>query len=217
MYELLCRSSERPWAAQPEKLECLPDRGNSKPIILHMQENRSHLAQEARVCFSVIALLFMVTSIGSALHGQWLVPAFSILALAGLTFAHERHGKSRPASETLEVANGRVRHRDSAGWTVECPARWMRLAAEGRSPSDLRLYLRCRDGVIEFGRCLSLGERREIAPIVAAALAEARAGRPCGFSRSLTNAPAVCANSGAKPGRSLRSASSHAEPTQPSH
>lgn len=121
MYELLCRSSERPWAAQPEKLESLPDRGNSKPLILHMQENRSHLAQEARVCFSVIALLFMVTSIGSALHGQWLVPAFSILALAGLTFAHERHGNSRPASETLELANGRVRHRDSAGRTVEYP------------------------------------------------------------------------------------------------
>ncbi len=177
MYELLCRSSQRPWAPQPEKLAAVSDRGDPKPLILQMQENRSHLAQEARVCFSVIALLFMVTSIGSALHGQWLVPAFSILALAGLTFAHERHGKSRPASETLEVANGRVRHRDSAGWTVECPARWMRLAAEGRSPSDLRLYLRCRDGVIEFGRCLSLGERREIAPIVAAALAEASANR----------------------------------------
>ena len=67
MYELLCRSSERPWAPQPEKLEFVPERGASKPLILHMQENRSHLTQEARLCFSVIALLFMVTSIGPAL------------------------------------------------------------------------------------------------------------------------------------------------------
>jgi hypothetical protein len=89
MYELLCRSSQRPWAPQPEKLVAVPDKGNSKPLILHMQENRSHLTQDARVCFSAIALLFMVTSIAPALQGHWLVPAFSILALAGLTFALE--------------------------------------------------------------------------------------------------------------------------------
>ena len=174
MYELLCRSSERPWASQPEKLVAVPDRGNSRPLILHMQENRSRLTQDARVCFSVIALLFMVTSIGPAFHGHWLVPVFSILAMAGLTFALERHGKSRPASETLELTEGRVRHRDSAGRLVELPAIWMRLATEGRSPSDLRLFLRGRDGAIEFGRCLSLDERRAVVPLVAAALAQSR-------------------------------------------
>ncbi|GBH31092.1 DUF2244 domain-containing protein [Sphingobium xenophagum] len=174
MYELLCRSSERPWAPQPEKLVAVPDRGASKPLILHMQENRSRLSQDARVCFSVIGLLFMVTSIGPALHGHWLVPAFSILAMAGLTFALDRHVKSMPAQETLELADGRVRHSDSSGRQIELPAFWMRLAAEGRSPSDLRLFLRGRDGSIEFGRCLSLDERRAVAPLVAAALAQAR-------------------------------------------
>ena len=174
MYELLCRSSERPWTPQLKKLVAVSDQGTSKPLILHMQENRSHLTQDARVCFSVIALLFMVTSIGPALHGHWLVPAFSILAMAGLTFALERHGKSGPASEILELAEGRVRHRDSAGRHIELPAFWMRLAAEGRSPSDLRLFLRGRDGSIEFGRCLSLDERRAVVPLVAAALAQTR-------------------------------------------
>ena len=174
MYELLCRSSERPWARQSEKLAAVPDRGTSRPLILRMQENRSHLTQDARVCFSVIALLFLVTSIGPALHGHWLAPAFSILAMAGLTFALERHGKSRPASVTLELAEGRVRHRDSAGQQIELPAFWMRLAPEERSPSDLRLFLRGRDGSIEFGRCLSLDERRAIVPLVAAALAQTR-------------------------------------------
>jgi uncharacterized membrane protein len=141
-----------------------------------MRENRSHLSREARLCFSAIGLLFMVTSIAPALTGQWLVPAFSILAMAALTFALERHGKSRPASETLELADGRVRHRDSARRTADYPAFWMRLAAEASSPSELRLFLRCRDGAIEFGRCLSLDERREVAPLVAVALAEARGG-----------------------------------------
>ncbi len=174
MYELLCRSAERPWASKPERLACLPGTVSAKSLILHMQENRSHLSQDARVTFSVIALLFMVTSIGPALHGHWLVPAFSILAIAALTFALERHGKSTPAQETLELADGQVRHRDSSGRQVELPAFWMRLAAEGRSPSDLRLFLRGRDGSIEFGRCLSLDERRAVAPLVAAALAQAR-------------------------------------------
>ena len=174
MYELLCRSPERPWAPTPQRLDCVPETANLKPLILHMRENRSPLSQHARVCFSVIGLLFMVTSIGPALHGHWLVPAFSILAMAVLTFALESHGKSTPAHETLELDDGRVRHRDSSGRQIELPAFWMRLAAEGRSPSDLRLFLRGRDGSIEFGRCLSLDERRAVAPLVAAALAQAR-------------------------------------------
>lgn len=94
--------------------------------------------------------------------------------MATLTFAVERHGKSTPAQETLELADGRVRHRDSSGRQIELPAFWIRLAAEGRSSSELRLFLRGRDGSIEFGRCLSLEERRAVAPLVAAALAQAR-------------------------------------------
>jgi uncharacterized membrane protein len=176
MYELLCRSSERPWALKPEKLDRVPEGNDPKPLILHMRENRSYLSREARICFSVIALLFMVTSIGPALRGYWLVPAFSILAMAALTFALERHAKIEPAQEVLELVDGRVRHRDTTGRQVELPAFWMRLAAETQSPSDLRLFLRGRDGAIEFGRCLSIEERRAVAPLVAAALAQTRGG-----------------------------------------
>ena len=174
MYELLCRSEERSWGVTPQELDSVSWTNSSHPLILLMKENRSRLSQEARVCFSVIALLFMVTSIGPALHGQWLVPAYSILAMAALTLALERHGRSTPAQETLELADGRVRHRDSSGRQIELPAFWMKLAAEGRGPTDLRLFLRGRDGTIEFGRCLSLDERRAVAPLVAAALAKTR-------------------------------------------
>ncbi|MCW2364607.1 putative membrane protein [Sphingobium sp. B7D2B] len=124
MYQLLRRSSERPWDMSSHALDSLPpaDNDSDRPLILHMQENRSHLTREARLCFSVIALLFMVTSLAPAMKGQWFVPAFSMLAMAGLTFALERHVKSRPASETLELDDGHIRHRDSAGRNdAPCP------------------------------------------------------------------------------------------------
>jgi uncharacterized membrane protein len=174
MYELQCRPAGRPWATKARTADAAAQADNTQPLILHMRENRSHLSREARLCFAVIGLLFMVTSIGPALHGHWLVPAFSLAAMAALTFALERHGASRPASETLELADGRVSHRDSAGRRVELPAYWLRLATESRNPSDLRLILSGRDGAIEFGLCLSLDERREVAPLVAEALARTR-------------------------------------------
>lgn len=49
MYELLCRSSQRPWAPQPEKLAEVPDRGDPKPLILQMQENRKRCSQATAV------------------------------------------------------------------------------------------------------------------------------------------------------------------------
>ena len=176
MYELQCRSTERPWLTVPAKLDKVADGCEAKPLILHMQENRSHLSEEARICFSAIGLLLVVTSIAPALHGYWLVPAFSIVAMATLTFALERHGKTSPATETLEVADHYVRHCDSAGCQTELPAHWLKLTTESRNPNEMRLFLRGREGIIEFGRCLSLDERRELAPLVEAALAQKRAG-----------------------------------------
>ncbi|BAK66371.1 hypothetical protein SLG_16960 [Sphingobium sp. SYK-6] len=176
MYQLLRRSPERPWGAPRHELPPGSSRDDTTdhPLILHMRENRSHLTRAARACVGMIALLFMLTTLGPAMEGQWPVPVFSMVTIAALTFALERHARSRPASETLELDDGRVRHRDSAGRSVDYPACWMRLATEGRSAAELRLFLRCREGAIEFGRCLSLDEKREVAPLVARALAAAR-------------------------------------------
>ena len=186
MYEFLRHPEGRPWAkvsdwlAAPPQPHAQPQAGGQgqQRLILRMRENRSHLGNDARAAFSVIAVVLVATTILPALKGYWLVPVFSLAALAALTFALDRHAKSRPASETLELIDGRVRYRDSAGRVIEYPAFRMRLAAEGRGPSDLRLFLRSRDGAIEFGRCLSLDERREVAPLVAAALAETRGRQP---------------------------------------
>lgn len=175
MYQLQHFDAPRPVgqtdaAPQSPTAEFLPQ----LPLVLMMQENRSHLSRDARICFSVIGFLFMVTSIAPALKGHWLVPLFSIGAMALLTFALEWHARSSPARERLELAQGRVRHSDSQGRVIEYPSFWMRVSTEGKGPSDLRLFLRSRDGAFEFGRCLSLEERREVAPLVEAALADAR-------------------------------------------
>lgn len=175
MYQLQHFDAPRPVgqtgaAAQSSIAEFQPQ----PPLVLMMQENRSHLSRDARICFSVIGFLFMVTSIAPALKGHWLVPLFSIGAMALLTFALEWHARSSPARERLELSDGRVRHSDSRGRVIEYPSFWMRVSPEGKGPSDLRLFLRSRDGAFEFGRCLSLEERREVAPLVEAALANSR-------------------------------------------
>lgn len=179
MYELLGRCAQRSWSAPDPQLIGAPESFDLGPLVLSMQENRSHLSHDARVCFSAVAVMLMVAAIAPALHGHWLVPGYAIIAMAGLTFALERHGQSLPASETLVIAQGRVRYRDNHGQWADFPAFWMRLAAEAKSPCDLRLFLRGRDDEIEFGRCLSLDERREVAPLVAAALARTRGGYGC--------------------------------------
>lgn len=178
MYQIVRRSAERPWGESSTWLANSPDQnyGSSAPLILRMQENRSQLSGEARACFSALAALFLVTAILPALEGRWLIPAYSLAAMAALTFALERHSKSSPAKETLELGDGKVRHCDSSGRVVELPAFWMRLVAESPTPATMRLFLRSRDGAIEFGHCLSFNERRAVAPLVAAALAEARGG-----------------------------------------
>lgn len=141
-----------------------------------MRANRSHLSQDARVSFTLLGVLFMVTSLAPALRGFWLVPAFSLAAIAALTFALERHGRSRPADETLELGDGRMRHRDGAGRLTELPASTLRFVAEARGDYHLRLWLRGPGGSIEIASCLSLDERRAVAPLVAAALAQTRSG-----------------------------------------
>ncbi|MCA3255502.1 MAG: DUF2244 domain-containing protein [Alphaproteobacteria bacterium] len=134
-----------------------------------MQENRSNLDIAARRVVAGIGCLVAIASLGPAVHGQWIISLFSLLALGGLTFALDRHGRTPPAQEMLEVGEGRVRHRDSSGRETELPAYWLRLDTMGRSSADLRLVLRSRSRSLEIGRCLNL----EIVPLVIAALRQA--------------------------------------------
>ena len=175
MYEFLRCSVEQPRVAEAEMPEAAPAH-QPAPVVVHMRENRSHLTRDARICFAVIGALFIVTSIGPAIHGHLLVPVFSILALSALTFGLERHARAVVPSEVLELTNGLVRYRDSTGRAVEFAGVRVRLAAERRSPTDFRLFLHGRSGSVEFGRCLSLRERREVAPKIEAALIRLQGG-----------------------------------------
>ena len=177
MYEILRRSEERLWGEAAGRL-ALPPLASPSPhhFVLRMRENRSHLSREARFGFSALAVLLMTAALLPALSGHWLVPAYALSAMAALTFALDRHAKSRPASETLELFGGRVRHRDGEGRVVELPSFLLRLDAEQPTPFEMRLFLRGRDARIEIGKCLSLDERRAVAPLIAAALAGLRGG-----------------------------------------
>ena len=99
---------------------------------------------------------------------------FSLGVLALLVFALDRHRHSAPASETLELGQGKVVLRRSRQKPIELSPWGTQFTAEQRSPANLRLFLRNRQHFIEIGACLSLEEREAIAPIIAAALAQAR-------------------------------------------
>lgn len=170
MYEILCRSSERPWA-HPDLVPDAPGAGTtSSSMMLRMRENRSQLSRDGRAAVAVLAMLFMAATLVFAVKGLWLIPLFSITAMAALTFALDRHARSQSRVETLEFFDCLVRHRDGGGRVIELPAFWLRLNAQQRTPGDLRLFLRSGQHQIEFGHCLSLDEKRAVVPIVEAAL-----------------------------------------------
>lgn len=169
MYQIERRSHERP----------MPMRDTPSPLILHMQENRSHLSTEARSAVAALALAMMAAAILPAFEGLLFVPVCALGALALLTFTLEHHARSQPACETLELDGHLLRHRDSRGRATELLARRARLALIGRPETDLRLFLETRDDRIELARCLNQPERQEVAALLRDALHRAaQAGGP---------------------------------------
>lgn len=178
MYQIFRRSAERPWeltGGEPDGF-LQPGGAAALPFMLRMRENRSQLSKDGHAAIAALAVLFMATTLVFAFKGLWLIPLFSITAMGVLTFVLDRHARKQASSETLELSETLVRLRDRAGRVIELPAFWLRFHAERRSPGDLRLILRSGERRIEFGHCLSLHEKREVASIVSAALAQVRGG-----------------------------------------
>ena len=115
-------------------------------LILHLRENRSQLSHEARATFTVLIGLFMAMAILPAIQGDMLVPIFALGTMALLVGALEWHSRSQPADE----------------WLVQDDA----------SSACLRLFLESHWQRIEIGRCLSLEEKRAVAPLIARQLGE---------------------------------------------
>jgi len=149
-----------------------------RAVLVHLQEHRSHLSQDARTTFTVLIALFMAMAIMPALSGRWLVPAYAIGAMALLVGVLEWHRRKQPAAEWLAIEQGRVRWRSLAHETIEWPLIGTRLIAEDSGPTRLRLWLTHREHSVEIGTCLSLEERRAIAPLITRELAAARSQRP---------------------------------------
>jgi uncharacterized membrane protein len=145
---------------------------------VHLREHRSHLSQDARVSFTVLIAVFMAMAILPALRGQWLVPVYAIGTMALLVGVLEWHRHTRPGTEWLAIEQGRVRWRSLNHGTVELPLVGTRLVADDTVPARLRLWLTNAGRRIEIGACLSLEERRAIAPLITRELAAARGNPP---------------------------------------
>lgn len=171
MYEILCRSPERPVALSARS--DVPQ-GHHAGLVLHMRENRSHLSEPARQTFAVLGAMLMALSILPALSGHWLVPAYCLMTMGALVFALEYHARSKPAGEVLEIAHGTIRHRDAEGNATHMPCLFAKLDAQAPTPSSLRLILRSPKASVEIGRCLGLEERQALIPLIASALSQGR-------------------------------------------
>ncbi len=156
-----------------------PDAGNPVPpartggLILHLQDNRSHLSAEARAAFTVLIGLFLVVAILPALRGQWLVPLFAIGAVALLVAVLDWHRRSQPAAEWLAIDGGRLLWRSITHPTIEWPLRGTGLVCDETVPARLRLFLSHHGRRIEIGACLALEEKRALAPLIAREIAAA--------------------------------------------
>ena len=144
-------------------------------LVLHLQENRSHLSQDARATFTVLIGLFMAMAILPAINGKMLVPIFSLGTMALLVGALEWHKRSRPAAEWLAIEDGRLRWTSTLADPVDLPAGATRLVQDEAGPACLRLFLENQWQRVEIGRCLSLEEKRAVAPLIARQLGEVRA------------------------------------------
>jgi len=145
-----------------------------RAVLVHLQEHRSHLSQDARVTFTVLIAVFMAMAVLPALRGQWLVPLYAIGTMALLVGVLDWHRRKQPAAEWLAIEQSRVRWRSLAHDTIEWPLVGTRLVADDSGPARLRLWLTHRERSVEIGACLSLEERRAIAPLITRELVAAR-------------------------------------------
>lgn len=170
MYTIHSCPSGQPDAGQPARLA---EQGG---LILHLQENRSHLSQDARVTFTVLIAVFMAMAILPALRGQWLIPAFAIGAMALLVGVLDWHRRTRPAAEWLALESGMLLWRSLTHETVEWPLAATRFVIDDAIPARLRLFLEHRTRSIEIATCLGIEERRAVADHITRELTAARLG-----------------------------------------
>ena len=122
-----------------------------RAVLVHLQEHRSHLSQDARVTFTVLIAVFMAMAILPALRGQWLVSAFAIGTMALLVGVLDWRRRTRPAAEWLALDQGWLLWRSLSNDTVEHRARRIKIAT-----------------------CLGLEERRAAADLITREFAAAR-------------------------------------------
>ena len=139
------------------------------PITVTMRANRSVLSKDARTALTIMLSLAMTAAILPALRGQYLVPIYVLATMAFLVGALEWHKRAAVAEEHLALDDSAAVLTTSDGIATALPRATTQLV-EVAGPSRLSLFLRSHWGSVEIARCLSLEEKRELAPLLADAL-----------------------------------------------
>lgn len=169
-FEAVPGQAKRAWRSASSDAPTCPS------FVLHLEQNRSPLPQEARLMLLILLALAFVSTLGPALRGSLVVPIGVLAGMAALLVALERHRRLPVPFERIEIDDRSIRILSQRGLLSELPSHWARIEQVRPAPMNLRLMLRCRDRSVELGRCLGIDERQAIAPLIAAALAHMKGG-----------------------------------------
>jgi hypothetical protein len=101
MYELLCRSAERPWVAEPERHNFSAGTNRPSPLILQTRAGRTNRRLDVRDSISMIVLRFIAACIASA-------DRRSLQATTALSEDQWRPAKANPSLLKFRVSRGNL-------------------------------------------------------------------------------------------------------------
>lgn len=151
-----------------------------RPFRLVMTPYRSLSKPGFLIVMAFIGAVSFVTGIAFALMGAWPVLGFFGLDVVLIYWAFQRNYRSGRQLETIEIADGELRlvRTDPRGRsaTTELPSAWIEVRFSEQPDGRTTIALASRGREHRFATFLTDDERREIAPVLRAALIEARGG-----------------------------------------
>ena len=155
-----------PVGPQPFRLVMTPYRSLSKPGFV--------------IVMGFIGAVSFVTGVAFALLGAWPVLGFFGLDVVLIYWAFKRNYRSGRQLETIEIADGELRLVRTDPWgrdtTTSLPATWIEVRFSEQPDGRTTIALASHGAEHRFATFLTDDERREIVPVLRAALGAARSG-----------------------------------------
>ncbi len=149
---------------------------------LVLTPNRSFDRQQTRWLIGGVGAIFLLGGLRLCVLGAWPVLPFMGIDLALLWWAFRSSNAAGRSHERVMLDAGALTvERVSPRGVVRrigLDAYWTRVHIEETPLGDAHVFLAMRQRRVRVGSCLSAPERREIGAVIAAALADYRAGIP---------------------------------------